>query len=75
MIEYKDLLRLNLSNKKVCESSVKLLYNLANLENYLFRSEKLVSICEDIASLNKLYIRQFKKIDTYDEEEECTVQS
>lgn len=51
----------------------KLLYNLADMEDYLLKTDILLKLCSDINDLNKLYRKSFKKIETYDEEEECTV--
>lgn len=39
----------------------------------MLKSDVLLRICADIQDLNKLYRKSFKKIETYDEEEECTV--
>lgn len=49
------------------------MYNLADTEDYLLKSDILLNLCSDINDLNKLYRKSFKKIETYDEEEECTV--
>ena len=49
------------------------MYNLADMQEYLLKSDVLLRICADIQDLNKLYRKSFKKIETYDEEEECTV--
>ena len=43
------------------------------MQEYLLKSDVLLRICADIQDLNKLYRKSFKKIETYDEEEECTV--
>ena len=51
----------------------KFVYNLADMQEYLLKSDVLLRICADIQDLNKLYRKSFKKIETYDEEEECTV--
>jgi UDP-N-acetylglucosamine pyrophosphorylase len=51
----------------------KLLYNLADIQDYLLKTDILLKLCSDIKDLNKLYRKSFKKIETYDEEEECTV--
>lgn len=39
----------------------------------MLKTDVLLRICADISDLNKLYRKSFKKIETYDEEEECTV--
>ena len=51
----------------------KFVYNLANMQEYILKTDVLLRICADIGDLNKLYRKSFKKIETYDEEEECTV--
>lgn len=43
------------------------------MHDYLLKSDILLKLCCDISDLNKLYRKSFKKIETYDEEEECTV--
>jgi hypothetical protein len=50
-----------------------LVYNLADMHDYLLKTDTLLKICSDISDLNKMYRKSFKKIETYDEEEECTV--
>ena len=44
------------------------------MENYLFKADKLIAFCDTPQKLNKLYLKQFAKISTYDEEEECTIE-
>lgn len=55
------------------KSGGSLTYNLADIEDYLLKTDILLKLCSDINDLNKLYRKSFKKIETYDEEEECTV--
>ena len=73
IMEYDELLDKDLAAKRGA-SGGRLLYNIANMQNYMLKSSKLLELCKDISSLNKLYVRDFSKIETYDEEEECTVQ-
>ena len=71
IMEYDELLDKDLAAKEGAEG--RLLFNLGNMQNYMLKSSKLLELCKDIGSLNKLYVRGFSKIETYDEEEECTV--
>ena len=43
------------------------------MHDYLLKTDTLLKLCSDISDLNKMYRKSFKKIETYDEEEECTV--
>jgi UDP-N-acetylglucosamine pyrophosphorylase len=71
ILEYDHLIDLDMHNQK---SDGQFIYNLANMQEYMLKSDVLLKICSDITDLNKLYRKSFRKIETYDEEEECTVQ-
>jgi hypothetical protein len=47
--------------------------NLISINDYIFATDKLLQLCEASEDLNTLYVKTFTKIDTYDEEEQCTV--
>ena len=72
ILEYDELLNKNLSDKR--DANGNLVYNLANMENYLLKSKNLLKLASNVEDLNKLYQKSFKKIPTYDEEEEKTVE-
>ena len=72
ILEYDELLNRNLSDKK--DANGKLVYNLANMENYILRTKNLLRLASNVDDLNKLYQKNFKKIAAYDEEEEKTVE-
>ena len=40
---------------------------------FMLRSKKLLNLCKDTKSLNKLYHKAFKKIEAWDEEAKDTV--
>mmetsp|Transcript_31781 Transcript_31781/g.48787 ORF Transcript_31781/g.48787 Transcript_31781/m.48787 type:complete len:226 (+) Transcript_31781:1365-2042(+) len=72
LMEYDELLEKELTAKESGGGALE--YNLANMEQYVLSAARLLELCKDITSLNKLYVREFSKIESYDEEEECTVQ-
>ena len=47
--------------------------NLGSMENYVLSAPQLVKMCSDMKSVNKLYQKDFKRVEIYDEEEECTI--
>jgi hypothetical protein len=70
LVDHKTLIAQDLLHRKTDD---KLVYNLADIQDYLLKTDILLKLCSDIKDLNKLYRKSFKKIETYDEEEECTV--
>lgn len=72
ILEYDELLNKNLSDKR--DANGNLVYNLANMENYILKTKILLKLASNMDDLNKLYQKSFKKIPTYDEEEEKTVE-
>lgn len=48
-------------------------YDVVNNNDYVFECQRLLQLCEQNEDLNNLYTKTYSKIDTYDEEEMCTV--
>jgi len=47
--------------------------NMGSSESYTVSASKLLKICSNQKAVNKLYQREFKRVEYYDDEEEETV--
>jgi UDP-N-acetylglucosamine/UDP-N-acetylgalactosamine diphosphorylase len=67
IVEYSELSE-ELSTKTSPEDPSKLYLELGNILMFMLKSQKLLDLCSDTESLNKLYHKAFKKIEQWDEE-------
>lgn len=72
MVDHFELLQRNICDE-MKQEGFGLKYNFASMNEYLLETSKLLELCKDEEAFNKLYSREFRKIETYDEEEEDTI--
>ena len=65
IVEYSEL-SAEMASKPSPEDPSKLYLELGNILMFMLSSKKLLSLCQDTESLNKLYHKAFKKIEEWD---------
>ena len=74
IVEYSEISQeMAAQQTKDKDGNDKLVYELGSILMFMLSSKKLLNLCQDTASLNKLYHVAFKKIEQYDPEQEKAV--
>jgi len=71
IVEYSELTEEQAN--KINQSSGELMFNLGNILIFIFKTDKLIELCQNTENLNKLYHKAIKKVQYWDEAKNATV--